>query len=96
MTYSQRLAHGYSSDIIYLEHQIAIAEEELAKAEEKRRAYESDLDQLRTSPGYHSTSATNVSNEQKWVDELNKLQSMIKDIRTRLKDLQEDLGELED
>ncbi|WP_063565190.1 hypothetical protein [Paenibacillus sp. O199] len=96
MTYSQRLTHGNSSDIIYLEHQIGIAEEELAKAEEERRGYESDLDKLRTSPAYHATSATNVSNEQKWVDELNKLQSMIKDIRTRLKKLQEDLGELED
>ncbi|SEN50002.1 hypothetical protein [Paenibacillus sp. OK076] len=96
MTYSQRLSHGYSSDIIYLEHQIAIAEEELAKAEEERRAYESDLNKLRTSPAYHLTSTTNVSNEQQWVDELNRLQRMIKDIRTRLKNLQEDLGELED
>ncbi|MFE6073813.1 hypothetical protein ACFVQB_04955 [Paenibacillus sp. NPDC057886] len=96
MTYSQRLTHGNSSDIIYLEHQIGIAEEELAKAEEERRVYESDLNQLRMSPAYHSTSATNVSNEQQLVDELNKLQSMIKDIRIRLKNLQEDLGELED
>ncbi|RAI87264.1 hypothetical protein DET54_117129 [Paenibacillus pabuli] len=95
MTYSQRLTHGNSSDIIYLEHQINIAEEELAKAEEERRAYESDLDQLRKSPD-HSTSATNISNEQKLVVELNKVQSMIKTIRTRLKNLQEDLGELED
>ncbi|WP_413378384.1 hypothetical protein [Paenibacillus taichungensis] len=96
MTYSQRLTHGNSSDIIYLEHQIGIAEEELAKAEEERRTYESDLDQLRTSPAYRSTSATNISNEHKLVDELNKVQSMIKTIRTRLKNLQEDLGELED
>ncbi|KOY14924.1 hypothetical protein [Paenibacillus xylanivorans] len=95
MTYSQRLTHGSSSDIIYLEHQIGVAEDELAKAEEEQRAHEADLNQLRTSPAY-STSVPNISNEQKLVDQLNKVQSMIKTIRARLKNLQDDLGKLED
>ncbi|MGC5771992.1 hypothetical protein [Paenibacillus pabuli] len=94
MTYSQRLAHGNSSDIVYLEHQIAIAEEELAKAEENLKHDEAELQQVRTKVTYDS--AAGSSKETEMVEQLAQAQKTIERIRTRLASLQEDLGKLGD
>ncbi|MFC9708542.1 hypothetical protein ACFTRD_10290 [Paenibacillus sp. NPDC056933] len=94
MTYSQRLAHGNSSDIVYLEHQIAIAEEELAIAEENLKNDEAELRQVRTKVTYDS--AVGSSKETKMMEQLSQAQKTIERIRTRLVNLQEDLGKLGD
>jgi chromosome segregation ATPase len=71
MTYSQRLTHGNSSDIIYLEHQIGVAEDELAKATEEQQAYERDLNQLSEVQNRIETIRTRLKSLQ---DELGKLE----------------------
>ncbi|UPK46754.1 MULTISPECIES: hypothetical protein [Paenibacillus] len=94
MTYSQRLTHGNSSDLIYLEHQIGVTEEELAKAEEEKTHCELKLHQWRTKPTYSSEGCSSA--ETKMMEQLVQLQTKIDNFRIRMMNLQDDLEKLGD
>ncbi|MCG7376447.1 hypothetical protein MH215_05535 [Paenibacillus sp. ACRSA] len=95
MTYSQRSTHAAaSSDITYLEYQIGQMEEHLKEAEDNIEVKKQQLEQHRASTLQDREVYEEV--EIQLMDEIAQQQTVIKAIRKRLAELDEELALLGD